>query len=389
MFVNNFFLFLNLCFLLFTEFVNIFYHFDNYEVVIGYYLKNVILNCGPIAIKIFQCLSSRNDIFHDTIRSILSSLTDNVIYAYDNNSYFIDKLSSSGFDSTNCTKIGSGTIAIVYLTKVSNVSVVIKIKRPNIEAEITRSFRLVYFLCMIYDFFGSLDIVEKLNKLKTSLLKQTDFANELNNLEYFFEMYNNSNDIIIPQPFRQYCSSDIITMSYIEGIRIDDLSIDKKKKIGQSLWKFAFNSCFIHGKYHSDLHTGNLLLTPDNKIGVLDYGLTGKLFGFSKCILFNYHAHIFKHEWHMAARLFVTKMVVCPPVFCNLDCFISDVEVILCDCFSQNVPKLYDSIFKLELCCKKNLTQFNNNYCDFELAFSTLISTLSGLECDNFFGFAC
>ena len=77
MFVNNFFLFLYLCFLLFTEFVNIFYHFDNYEVVIGYYLKNVILNCGPIAIKIFQCLSSRNDIFHDTIRSILSSLTDN------------------------------------------------------------------------------------------------------------------------------------------------------------------------------------------------------------------------------------------------------------------------------------------------------------------------
>lgn len=370
---------------------NFLYVLDNYDFLFSYYLKNVILNCGPIAIKIVQCLCSRGDIFPVHVSSVLSSLTTDVVYCSDSPFYFLCKLGSLGFDVSTCTQIGSGTIAIVYLTKVSDVSVVVKIKRPGIDYEISRSFRLVNFFCMVYGFFGSVTIVDKLEKLRLSLLKQTDFVHELTSLEYFYEMYNTSDSIIIPEPFREYCSSDVITMSYIDGLCLDDLCVSKKKFVGASLWKFAFDSCFIHGTYHSDLHKGNLLLTRDNKLCVLDYGLTGTLCGFKKSILFNYNAFLFKKQWGLAAKLFVSKMVDGSSVLSS-DCllvFISEVELILESCLCRSVPQLFASICELEVCCSKHNTKFNNNYCDFELAFSTLTSTLYGLDCRNVFVFDC
>jgi len=90
------------------------------------------------------------------------------------------------------------------------------------------------------------------------------------------------------------------------------------------LWGFSFESSFVYGRYHCDLHLGNIMLCGANggvltgdsdidgdvRLCILDYGLVGKVSGFSKSVLFNYNAHIFKKEWHLAARLFVKKMCV-------------------------------------------------------------------------------
>ena len=368
--------------------INYFYNFKNYETKIGYYLKNILVKGGPIAIKIGQCISSRTDILPLEICNILSELTNDVKYSYDcNNPYFKKKLLDFDLDINNCTRIGSGTIAVVYKTKVDNRDIVIKIKRPNIEYEIERSFRIIYFCFTIYS-LNSIDIPEKLVQLKSTLLKQTDFINECNELHYFYDIYKSSSEVIVPKPYIEYCSNDIVTMSYIDGITLDQLSVENKKIIGKLLWKFAFESCFIHGKYHSDLHKGNLLLTNDKKLCILDYGLTGKLSGFHKSIIFNYNAHLFKKQWRMAAKIYVNKMVekrcLCNESKCK---FIDEVEEILRACLSQPVPNMIESVYQLEKCSKKNNTKFNNNYCDFELAFSTLTSTLYGLNCVNIFDF--
>lgn len=389
--MNSVLILLNICNIIIIKIINFFYKLENYNSKIGNCLKNILINSGPIAIKIGQCISSRDDILPLEICNILSELTTDVEY-YDDSDiyykiYFSNKLSKCNLNISDCIKIGSGTIAVVYKTKIDNSDVILKIKRPNIKYEIERSFRIIYFYFMFYS-VHSIDICEKLNKLKNVILKQIDFGNEFNELNYFYNIYKNSSDIIIPKTYDKYCSDDVIAMEYIEGIAINKLSNDMKRRIGKLLWKFSFESCFIHGKYHSDLHKGNLLLTSNDKLCILDYGLTGKISGFDKSILFNYNTHIFKKQWKMAAKLYVNKMVVNNDM--SSECkhkFMNEVEEILKLCLSKKVPNLVESVYKLEECSKKNNTKFNNKYCDFELAFSTLISTLYGLNCFNIFDF--
>ena len=78
---------------------------------------------------------------------------------------------------------------------------------------------VVYFCFMVYS-LNSIDIPEKLVQLKSTLLKQTDFINESNELHYFYNIYKSSSEVIVPKPYIEYCSNDIVTMSYIDGITL-------------------------------------------------------------------------------------------------------------------------------------------------------------------------
>ena len=163
------------------------------------------------------------------------------------------------------------------------------------------------------------------------------------------------------------------------------MKTSQKLKLADSLWEFAFHSSFIDGHWHSDLHMGNILCL-DNKIGIIDFGLTGRLKGFQKSILLNYNTHIVKKEYAMASRLYVSKMINKIHMDQNTkNQFIHDITNILEKNFHTQQPDIMKSVTDIDTCSQKYGTTFNNKYATFELAFSTMASTMVELGHNNIY----
>ena len=114
------------------------------------------------------------------------------------------------------------------------------------------------------------------------LLLQTNFINEVENIETFYNNFKNNTSIVIPMVYKNITSSNnnIIVMDYIDGISAYSIKHNEKDIYSRILYKFIFESIFQHEIFHGDLHPGNILFIKDNdkyKIGIVDYGIIGKI----------------------------------------------------------------------------------------------------------------
>ena len=86
----------------------------------------------------------------------------------------------------------------------------------------------------------------------------------------------------IPQPFTEYCTARVLTMERIDGIKLrekvrllaEGFDLDEVARRGAELY---MDMIFVHGFYHADPHPGNLVLLPGNCIGLLDFGMVGRI----------------------------------------------------------------------------------------------------------------
>lgn len=344
---------------------------------------------GPTGIKIGQVLSHRIDILPQKICAVLSKLTDNLPGLGINEEKKLLNYAKTVVNyNSPPIKIGAGCIAVTYLTTVKNNDVVMKIKRPNIDKDLELSFNRVCNILYLLSKFGLINLNEKIYKIKDSLYRQTDFEYELSELEYFYKRYNQSklfDKIIIPKPYPELSDKNIITLEYLRGKNVDNLEKKQKENIANTLWDFCFHSSFIDGHWHSDLHKGNLLYM-DDKLGIIDFGLTGRLKGFEKSIILNYNTHILKKEWFSAARLYITKMTEkCEMSDEKKNNFEIDITNILFKNFGKNNPDMINCVSEMDNCSRHYGTRFNNRYAKFELAFSTMASTMVELGHDNIY----
>ena len=98
---------------------------------------------------------------------------------------------------------------------------------------------------------------DKLDKIKHALLKQTNFVRELDELTYFYNQYNDSENLEIPKPYPTLSNENILSMSYIEGHSISNIYDQEKQFVANNLWNLL-SSAFVHGHWHADLHKGNI-----------------------------------------------------------------------------------------------------------------------------------
>ena len=381
------------CYCLVARFVNV----DTRERV-GRTLVNFFLRLGPAGIKIGQVLSHRTDIFPLQVCDILSELTNNVPGLTPDDEVRLLKQAQQivGF-TEQPRRLGSGCVSATYLANIGQTDsrVVMKIKRPHIDDDIQRSFSYVYQLFWLLTKLHLVEFNDKLDKVKESLMKQTDFVKELEELCRFHEIYKNSANIRIPAPYTSLSNENIITQEYLHGGMITDLkTLEQVEHVARSLWDFSFQSAFIEGCWHADLHKGNVIcmmesdMDPTPKLGIIDFGITGSFKGFEKSIVLNYNTHILKKEWERAGRLFVTKMVKKTNMHAqDRERFMREVSNILSEHYGHESPDIMGSVCALTKCSKKYGTKFNNQYAKFEMGFSTLACTMVELGYPNIYDF--
>ncbi|MBE9569513.1 MAG: AarF/ABC1/UbiB kinase family protein, partial [Proteobacteria bacterium] len=171
------------------------------------------------------------------------------------------------------------------VTKDGNI-VVVKVQRPGIKEIIKADMDILRDLTNLlekyipeskqYDPGGIREELEK------SLRREIDFNNEARNIEVFGENFKEEKSVFVPKVFWEMSTSKVLTMEFIDGVKISDLEELKKrgidkKKLALIGGKMVFKQIFEDGFFHADPHPGNLFALEGNVIAPVDYGMMGRL----------------------------------------------------------------------------------------------------------------
>ena len=233
----------------------------------GKWLRRALDGAGPTYIKIGQFISNRPDIFGKEFSAELAPLRDNVTpFDFE---IVKDKV-PDGVTEVDPKPIASASIAQVHRAKLKDRSIVLKFKRPGIEALIKEDLNLVKsgasLLSQIPN-FGMEFVNPWLKEFETGLLSELDFKNEIRNLAFFRDVYRDRTDVKIPRPYSKLSSEDVIVMDYTPSSQI------QKPFKAERLINMFLEQLLYEGVIHGDLHMGNIGLDAKSDAVVLyDFG---------------------------------------------------------------------------------------------------------------------
>lgn len=175
--------------------------------------------------------------------------------------------------------IASASLAQVHVAYLaSGEKVAVKVQYPRIE-QLTRKdlkvlrriFSLVDFLLPQYNFKVIYDECEEV------ILEELDFKKEASNIARMSKAFQNDEKFVFPKVYPEYSSEKVLTLSFIEGVKVthleelEKLGVDKKN-LCREILNFFCRQIFMDGVYHADPHPGNIIITPEGKIALIDFG---------------------------------------------------------------------------------------------------------------------
>lgn len=177
--------------------------------------------------------------------------------------------------------INSGSVAIIFKARLNDIPVIIKVLRPNIRKRIEHDIKAVLFffnnlfIRKIIGYYIKLNFNTFIEHNSESLLNQCDFISEVNNALLFKDNLKNKKNIIIPHVYKHFTEAhnEVIIMEYIDGPIAKNVPLESLEKNIETLQSFFFESLFRYNILHGDFHLGNIIVTTNNTIGIIDFGM--------------------------------------------------------------------------------------------------------------------
>lgn len=259
---------------------------------------------GPVFVKIGQMLSTRYEILEKEDCKELQKLLDNVApFPFEEIERIFKNefraLPSEIFFEFPEVPIASASMSQVYKAKLSDGSIVaVKVKRPGIKRKIKSDMAVLKKLVWIAELFSSdlrhIRPREILRQMEEWFDTETDFRQELKNIKTLKRYYSDwakrkdggpIRNIMIPSVYTDLSSANVITMDFIEGI-----PVSKCEGIADNHEYDTYGSLINYGitqlrpylddetcLFHADPHPANILIQKGGKVGLLDFGLIGKM----------------------------------------------------------------------------------------------------------------
>jgi len=249
-------------------------------------LRIAFESLGPTFIKIGQLLSCRVDLFPKDVINSLSKLQDRVEPTKFEKMETTLKNELGGryklVENINKIPIASASLSQVYRGRVLRENVVFKIKRPGTDKIVQTDFRILYQIArMVENNIKEVSWVkptEFVQELRKNVLMETDFRKEVRNILEFRKKMNDENGILIPEVMDEFTTGNLIVMKEISGKRLYEIKDKaKRKEIAKRGSDFILKQIFKMRIFHADPHPGNILITPQDEIAFLDFGLVGRL----------------------------------------------------------------------------------------------------------------
>ena len=249
-------------------------------------LRNMIEELGTTYIKFGQMLSTRYDLLPPNIIRELAKLQDSSPQMpFETVEGILDDTYGdyhTDFESVDREVLGSASIAQAHrATLKDGTHVVIKVQRPNLLPLIRSDIDIIKLLAKTLDNhieeIAYFNLPALIDEFERSIVTELDFNHERENIEYFMAHYGQNEMFVFPEPIVSLTRSNILVMKEIVGKKITLIEPDTPEahKMADAILDIAFEMVVKDGVFHADPHPGNVFATPDNRIGLLDFGLVG------------------------------------------------------------------------------------------------------------------
>lgn len=247
---------------------------------------------GPTFVKLGQLLATRPDLvpedyvtefskLHDRVQPLPFETIKNVLqeeFGAD-----LDRM----FTFIDPEPLGSASIAQVHkATLASGADVVIKVQRPGIIQTINDDLNVLYMLAELLEryipetrTYNPVAIVDEYFK---TLELETNFIAEANNLRRFGQNFASDEGVKIPHVYLEHTTERILVMEALHGIPLSNDEALRKPGVDPQLLirrglRAYLKMVFVDGLFHGDLHAGNFFVMDDSRIGLIDFGVVGRL----------------------------------------------------------------------------------------------------------------
>lgn len=259
---------------------------------IGERVRMLLEELGPTFVKIGQIASTRPDLLPPSIIDELVKLQDRVppLPFEKARSLIEDEFGEpleQLFAEFDDRPIAAASIGQVYRARLhSGEAVAVKVQRVNIRATVETDLEILEDLARLaenrLEWAAKYSVRDMVYELAQSLRAELDYTNEARNAERMAKSLEHSSDVRIPAIHWEYTSRNVLTMDYLEGVKItetlqlDELGIDRKK-LAERIARTVFGQIFVDGFFHADPHPGNLIVFPEGVVGLIDFGMVGRL----------------------------------------------------------------------------------------------------------------
>jgi ubiquinone biosynthesis protein len=258
----------------------------------GRHLREMLDELGPTFVKFGQLLSTRPDVVPPDIIAELRGLQDDVRpFPFVEVERMVEEdlgqpLERLFLDFEE-TPLAAASIGQVHGAVLPNGRrVVVKVQRPNAPRQIEADLALMYQAARLakeriraLDFIDANEIVDEFAR---SIRQELDYRLEGRNADAFHRNFAGHPHVAVPRVYWTYTRARVLTLERLEGVQLgdldlDDWSLDQRRRLAYLIAEAWMAMIFRHGFFHGDPHPANILVLSPERIGLVDFGLSGKL----------------------------------------------------------------------------------------------------------------
>ena len=254
-------------------------------------IRMVLTDLGPTFIKLGQILSTRPDLIGVGLANELQGLLVNVppdspqVVRATIETELGEPIEDL-FAEFDDVAVASASIGQVHKARLSTGELVaVKVQRAGIDEKVRIDMDILSGLAQLAEMLPELANYRPkatLAEFQRMLRRELDFGREERNIMQFGRDYAETAGVRIPSVYSELCTPRVLTMDWLEGVSLCaperlkalDLDLDDVAQRGADLY---LEMIFKHGVYHADPHPGNILVQENGTIGLLDFGMVGRI----------------------------------------------------------------------------------------------------------------
>jgi len=244
---------------------------------------------GPTFVKFAQVLSSRADVLPEPLIAELKRLRNQVRpVPWELMRPLLERELKGPvkevFAEFDPEPVAAGSIAQVYKARLhSGEFVAVKAQRPHLRKEMKADLEIIQWFAQKMQLhlpeLRAYDLPTVVSETGENMLLELDFTIEARNTDYFNQINPYKEEIFAPKVFEDFTTTRVLVLQWVEGVEPAkvDLPPIERSRLAATGGRSVFNQIMISGFFHSDPHTGNLLITPDARLCLIDWGQAGQL----------------------------------------------------------------------------------------------------------------